>query len=290
MILHWFLLILGGVSLGSEMCRNYPTTYSPGKFREGKWMEQLRIHSGKQHHFNELPPNDTVSLFNAKYKTYCGFYELQTLSKKAFQLNKGYFIPRFDHHFFPFQALIIKEANQIKCKMVLESSICDEYATMTKVIEAIDILYTDYTTFMIIHQCIDDDDYIMFLTESENLYVPENDKVDVERLLIDILKGYEIEMKNQTFTWRTAKLCESHVKLIHPIFYQKTFIKEPQKTCPENLSVDIVDLRHYWENKLEREEQMWQEKKSFIICVVCFIVGMLSILGLLAVFLDNFKV
>lgn len=209
MMLFWLLLLLFASSAKAvETCQNYPTTIRPNMFQEGDWLEQVRVYSGSHDYVSQFHPSDTVSMFLAKYNTNCGYFELKVLNTNAFELNKGYYVPRFREHFYPSRFEIERNYSSLKCSVSLEKRHCEFYVGLTKAAERINILLTDYSSFMIIHQCVDDRNYLMLLTKKKKQKLLIREKVGIENTLIDVMQQHEIDIENRTFWWPTVDNCD----------------------------------------------------------------------------------
>lgn len=199
-----FLLFIAQTCLANETCQNFPTTIRPKSFREGEWIDQVRVYSASQSH-----PKSTVSLFLAHYQTYCGFYELTVLSADSFVLYKGYYASRFYEHFYPFKAQITRSRDELNCKISLEQRECEYYRDLKRAVTDVNILYTDYKSMMIIHQCVDSRNYLMLVTRNDHF--TDEDKAGIEKVLVDIMQDYKILIENQTFWWPTRDLCAEYL-------------------------------------------------------------------------------
>lgn len=190
-----------------ETCQmSYPTSIRPKLFREGDWIDQLRVFSGNSDYVSQLHPNETVSLFLAMFKTNCGFWDMKTLGDDEFELSKGYYVPRFREHFYPFQVKIKRNSgDSLKIDFFLEKLLCDDYERLTAVVEEVNILRTDYSSYIVIHQCIDGN-YLMLLTKKEKMFASE--RKEIERFLIGVMQDFKIEIENRTFWWPTIDMCD----------------------------------------------------------------------------------
>lgn len=205
----WLLLLFVGsvTASGAETCQSYRTRIKTSRFREGKWFDQVRIYSGHQDYVSQHHPDDVASMFLAKYKTNCGFFELERHSDGAIELFKGYDVPRFDAQFFTFKAQISRiDGGGFRCKMFLDQRECRNYGNLSRTITVINILSTDYSTFMIIHQCIEGRHYLMVLTKQQQLR--QQEKIRLGNFMIDVMKERAIVIDNETFWWPTTDLCD----------------------------------------------------------------------------------
>lgn len=217
-MLMWLVLLYAlRVAHGSETCQNYPNGVqlsSFRRFREGDWFDQVRVYSGSHDYVSQFHPNDTVSMFLAKYHTNCGYFELKTLSADAFEFNKGHYVARFREHFYPFRSVITRNYSDLSCRISLERSRCKSYVNLTGAVYKINVLMTDYSSYMILHQCIDNKNYIMMLTEKKRIHL--KDKIGLNDILIDIMTDYKIHIDNQTFWWPTTDKChEYNLGMVH---------------------------------------------------------------------------
>lgn len=286
-MLRWLLLLTAATAaFGDESCHNYPTRIWPERFRSGDWIDQVRIYPGEGDYVSSLHAGDTVSMFQTVFATNCGYYELKALSREAFVLYKGYYASRFEEHFYPFKAVIRRNYSSLNCVMMLERSVCKSYTKLRQTSHGIDILLTDYESFMIIHQCVNHRSIIMALTKTKSYSA--RDKTRIERVLIDVMKDYGIVIENQTFVWSTSDFCDRHIGKIYPIFYGKVYFDPFQTECPENLPVDLTDLKDYWKDKTEHEEFMRERTITILICVAAFLTSLVGIVGSFMIFLDNF--
>lgn len=203
-----FLLYASRVAHGSETCQNYPTSVQPGSFREGDWFDQVRVYSGGHDYVSQFYPKEVVSMFLVKYHTNCGYFELKSLSKDAFVFNKGHYVPRFREHFYPFRAVIKRNYSNLTCSISLERSHCKSYIDLTGAVHEINVLLTDYASFIILHQCIDNKNYIMMLTEKKRLLFEE--MIGINDILIDVMNEFEIVIDNRTFWWPTSDKCDEY--------------------------------------------------------------------------------
>lgn len=202
------LILLYAASINAgESCRNYPTRIRTKSFREGDWIDQVRVYSGSSEFVSDRHPRDTVSMFLAKWHTNCGHFELKIDSDDKIELFKGYYASRFQEHFYTFATTIARvDNNALKCTMRLEKLHCDNYADLKTAIEAVNVLNTDYSSYMVLHQCVNSRNYLMLLTKSGKF--DEEDESGVEKLLVDIMRDYEIVIENQTFWWPTPDSCD----------------------------------------------------------------------------------
>lgn len=202
------LILLYAASISSsESCRNYPGRIRPKSFREGDWIDQVRVYSGSSDFVSQHHPRDAASMFLAKWHTNCGHFELKIDSDDRIELFKGYYAERFQEHFYTFATTIARADNDaLKCTMRLEKLHCDNYADLKTAVENVNVLNTDYSSFMVLHQCVDNRNYLMLLTKSGKFDV--EDRSDVEKLLVDIMRDYEIVIENRTFWWPTPASCD----------------------------------------------------------------------------------
>lgn len=203
------LLCVLRVALGSETCQNYPATVQPGSFRVGNWFDQVRVYSGNHDYVSQFHPSEIVSMFLAKYHTNCGYFELKTLSTNAFEFNMGHYVARFCEHFYPLRAVITRNYSDLTCNISLERSHCKSYVNLTGAVNKINVLMTDYSSFMILHQCIENRNYIMMLTENKRIHHLE-DKIGVNGILIDVMRDFGIVIDNRTFWWPTTDKCDEY--------------------------------------------------------------------------------
>lgn len=200
---------------GNESCRNYPGRMRPKSFREGDWIDQVRVFSGSSDYVSHHHPKDTVSMFFAKWHTNCGHFELKIDSDDSIELSKGYYAPRFKEHFYTFATTITRvDNNELKCGMRLERLQCDTYADLKTAIGSVNILNTDYSSFLLLHQCVDSRNYLMLLTKAGKFDAA--DRRDVEKILVDIMRDYGIVIENLTFWWPTQGLCDKYWKYFDP--------------------------------------------------------------------------
>lgn len=208
-LLIWIPLCFAAVCATNETCHNYPTAIRPHSFREGEWIDQVRVYSGSGEFVSKFHPSNTVSMFMAKYRTNCGFYELNVLSKDSFELYKGYYASRFREYFFPFKAEFSRIGNGLTCKLSLEQRECDHYGDLNQNVSDVNVLYTDYKNLMVIHQCVEMRNYLMLLTRNDRFTV--EDKAEIQKVLVDIMQDYKIFIENQTFWWPTKDLCAEYL-------------------------------------------------------------------------------
>lgn len=76
---------------------------------------------------------------------------------------------------------------------------------------------------------------------------------------------------------------------IFPVFYRKIYYERTQPECPGNLTVELTDLKDYWRNKIENDEQLYEQRKTVIICSIIMVLGTGVVVGAFAIFLDNYK-
>lgn len=206
-MLFWHLLLQLGATYGAERCQNYQTSLQPSLFREGEWFDQVRVYSGNHDYVSQFHPKSTVSMFLAKYNTNCGYFESKVLSdSNAFELYKGYYEARFQERFYPFRVEIKRNNSALTCKIELERRHCEFYGDLTRAVHEINILYTDYSTLIIIHQCVENRNHIMLLTAKQKLLIRE--KVQIEKKLIGLMDEHNIEIENRTFWWPTTDSCD----------------------------------------------------------------------------------
>lgn len=249
-------------------------------------MEQLRVYPQSDEYVSGYHPEGVVSMFLAKYKTNCGYFELKVRSLNAFELYKGYYVSRIDEHFYPFKATISRNYSDLQVTLMLERSHCEWYSDLKIAVKQINILRTDYNSFMIIHQCVDNKNYLMLLTKKRTLI---QDKIGIETAMIDVMKDYGIVIENITFFWSTDDVCERHLRDISEYFYRKIYFDRNQSKCPKELPVELIDLKDYWKNKTLYEEIMWEQNKTVMICTFIMVVGTVIVVGSVWIFLDNYK-
>lgn len=208
-MLFWLLLQLYAASANaSEPCRNFPTNIRPNMFREGDWIEQVRVYSGSHDYVSQFHPADTASIFLAKHETNCGYFELKTLNTNAFELSKGYYVPRFKEHFYTSRFVIERSYSNLTCSISLDERHCEFYGELTKAAHRINILLTDYSSFMVIHQCVDDRNYMMLLAKKKRLFI--RDKIGIENTLIDVMNEYKFDIDDRKFWWPTTDNCDRY--------------------------------------------------------------------------------
>lgn len=284
-MLLWLLLLQFKTVHGEESCRNYPAKIIPSMFREGDWFDQLRVYSGTQEYVSENHPIETVSLFLAKYNTNCGYYELKTPRPNVIELYKGYYVPRFREHFYPFKAKIERNYDELKCEMFLERSQCEHFTSLNETVRYVNILLTDYTSFIVLHQCVDGRNYIMLLTRRKRLFLSE--KHGIEATMIDVMKENGIEIEKPMFSWVETNFCDRLLGFTYPPFYSKDYIDRNQTGCPNNLPFEMIDLKLYWKKRTENAERRRERRKTITICVIVMVFGFAAIVGLVAINLDN---
>lgn len=287
-MLLWLLMLQLKAVYGTETCRNYPTKIVPSMFREGDWFDQLQVYSGTDEYVSEHHPKYTVSLFIAKFNTNCGYYELKSPRINAIDLYKGYYVPRFREHFYPFKATIERNYDELKCEMYLERTQCEHFENLNKTIVHVNILFTDYSSYMILHQCIDERNYLMLLTRKKRLSLSE--KCGIEATMIDVMKEYGIEIENPMFSWTETNFCDRLLGFTYPSFYSKDYIDRNQTGCPSNLPFQMIELKLYWKNRTENAEKRRDLRKTITICVLVMIFGFGAIVGLVAINLDNIDI
>lgn len=206
-MLGWLLLLLlsAVAASGAENCQNFEANIKPASLREGKWFDQVRIYSGNQDYVSRSHPDDVVSMFLAKYRTNCGYFELVQRSNSV-ELYKGHDVPRFDSKFFTFKAQISQVDRRLQCKILLDQRECKSYGNLTRTVTDINMLSTDYSSFMIIHQCIEDRNYLMLQTKQPHL--SERDRIRLGNFVIDVMNERRIVIENETFWWPTTDSCD----------------------------------------------------------------------------------
>ncbi|CAO1319362.1 unnamed protein product [Diamesa serratosioi] len=261
------------------------STVKPNDFREGDWFDQMRIYSGNGEFVSDYHPNDTVSLFLAKFHTNCGYYELKVLNRDSMQLNKGYFVLRFNDHFYTFAAKISRKGKYLNCDYGLEQRHCKSYIDLNEKIKDINILETDYRNFIYIHQCIDNRNYIMVLAKHQKMTIKK--KIAMENHVNELMMENEITIDNQSIWWPEEEQCRKHFKHIHPIFYRKVIFEPIQDICPANLTISLIDLSNYWYEKIEAQLAAWESKKHAMYVAAGAIFFFLSFVGVVLIFFDN---
>lgn len=224
-------------------------------------------------------------MFLAKFNTNCGYFELQRSGIGSFEMYKGYYAPRFKEHFYPFKVKIEMNYDQLYSHMFLEKSQCEHYGHLNQTVRKIDILETDYSSFILIHQCVENLNYLMLLTKSKRYRLSE--KYNIEAAMIDVMRKYGIEIENRMFSWVETNFCDRHLSFTFPSFYSKKYIDRNQTGCPENLPFEMIEMKQYWENKIENAEKEWQLKKQVIICSVVMLLGTVFLVGMVWINLDN---
>jgi hypothetical protein len=287
-MLLWLLMLQLKTVLGEETCRNYPTQVVPTMFREGDWFDQVRVYSGSHDYVSEFHPSETVSLFMAKYYTNCGYFELKIPQGNAIDLYKGYYVPRFREHFYPFKARIERNIDELKCEMYLERSQCEHFGHLNETVRYVNILFTDYTSYIILHQCINGRNYLMLLTRNKRLLLTE--KNGIEATMIDVMNKYGIELESPMFSWAETNFCDMLLGFTYPPFYSKNYIDRNQTRCPDNLPFKMTDLKHYWKNRTEDAEKRKNLRKTITICVIVMVFGFAVICGLVWINLDNINI
>lgn len=279
------ILLLNCAFVCCEKCIKMSTIVKPSKFRDGEWFDQMRIYSGDGEYVSNYHPNDTVSLFLAKFHTNCGYYELNVLNRDTIVLNKGYYILRFNDHFYAFAAKITRKGKYLNCNYSLEQRHCQSYIDLNEKINDINILETDYNNLIYIHQCIDNRNYIMVLSKYEIMTI--KDKIAMEKHVYELMMENDIKIVNQSIWWPEDDQCRKHIKYIHPIFYRKVVFEPQQDICPANLTISLIDLSNYWFDKLEAQLAAWEWKKHVIYVTVVTISCILSFIGVVLIFFDN---
>ena len=206
-MLLWFLVLQIKAVLGNATCCNHLTRFVPSLFREGDWFEQVRVYPGPGEYVSDLHPKETVSMFAAKYNTNCGYFELEISRVDTIELFKGYYVPRFQERYYPFKVTIQwSHSGSLASKMYLEKSQCEHFTSLNSTIRQVDILETDYSSYIIIHQCVRGHDYLMLLTKKKQYEFSE--KHNVETSLIGIMTAYGITIENQKFSWVETTFCD----------------------------------------------------------------------------------
>jgi hypothetical protein len=287
-MLLWLLMLQLGAALGNRTCRNYPTKVFPGLFREGEWLDQVRVYPGPGEYVSDKHPKETVSMFLANFNSNCGYFELVISKPHEFDLVKGYFVRRFSERFYTFKVTIGLNYGYLDSDMFLDRSQCEHFGHLNESIGKIDILETDYSSFMIIHQCINGLDYLMLLTARKRYMLSE--KHEIEAMLIDVMEKYGIEIENRMFSWVETTFCDRLVRSTFPAFYSKKYIDRNQTRCPKNLPFEMMELKHYWKNKIENAEKKAAVRKTITIRCVVMVVGFAAIVGLVAINLDNIDI
>lgn len=278
-----FVQILFILPSKCESCANITTDIIwPSLFREGIWYDQLRIYSAP-------PIFDTTSLFATRFETKCGFYELQSKSKMGFDLYKGYYTERFDEYFYPFMARVKANYDNISYSIFVERKFCDYYANSKRVAHQMNILSTDYASYVILHQCIDGNNCVMLLTQNENYITENDDKIGIEQAIVNIITQHNLGIENRIFVWSTKNDCRHHIEEIYPQFYRKKYIDRRQVECPLNSTIETIELEDYWWNKMEMENERVSEVKKRLIAIALFLVAVASILFVVYVFDSNFE-
>lgn len=226
-------------------------------------------------------------MFLAKYNTNCGYYELKASKLSAIDLYKGYYVPRFREHFYPFKASIERNYDKLEVSMFLERSQCEHFGILNETVNSINILFTDYTSYMILHQCVGKWNYLMLLTQKKRLLLSE--KYGIESTMIDVMKEYSINIENPRFLWVETNLCDRLLRVTYPSFYSKDYIDRNQTWCPI-LPFELMELKYYWKNRTENAEKKRQLQKTVTICVVVMVLGFAAIVGLVAINLDNIDI
>lgn len=274
-------------STSGETCRNYETFLLPSRFREGYWHDQLRVFSGEGKFVSPYHPNETVSLFLAKFFTNCGYFELKIQSEVNFQMYKGFPVPRFNDHFMPFFVNVIQTRTGTECRIHLERNHCEMYKTLNETIARLNILETDYRSYMFIHQCIHERNYIMLLTRKQRLLYRE--RVGIQEYVVhQLMKKYEIDIENSTFWWPVQDFCHKYIYELYPLFYRRMVFDRNQTECPNNIRIQLADLKMYWLNKTETDYDYQQFRKRNMIGTVSLIVGFVTIVGLWMFLNDNY--
>lgn len=279
------VLVLNCALVCCEKCIKMSTVVKPHKFREGEWFDQMRIYSGNGEFVSDYHPNGTVSLFLAKFHTNCGYYELKVLNQDTVQLNKGYYILRFNDHFYTFAAKISRKGKYLNCDYCLEQRHCERYIDLNEKIKDINILETDYSNLIYIHQCIDNRNYIMVLAKHKKMTI--RDKIAMEKHVHELMMENEIKIDNQSIWWPEEEQCHKHIKYIHPIFYRKVIFEPEQDICPANLTISLIELTNFWFDKVEAQLAAWEWKKHVMYVIAGTIFGILAFIGVVLIFFDN---
>lgn len=256
LFVHIYIYVI--VAANGEQCRNYSAiNIWPSLFRAGNWYDQVHIYA------NNAQASETASLFMTRFSTNCGFYELKVKSVDTIELYKGYYVERFDEHFYPFMTRISRYGQQLWSSMYLERQFCSDYGNITKIANRVSILMTDYSSFMVLHQCIETINHIMLLTQARRQYDNDN-RVDFERLIEEIMTQFEIQIDNGTFVWPTRSFCQHHIETIYPQFYRKKYIDRNRGECPQNMTIEMIELEDYWQHKVQMDELRKQLLKSVL--------------------------
>lgn len=303
----WFLLLLlsAVAASGAENCQNFETNIKLGSLREGMWFDQVRIYSGRRDYVSHNHPDDVVSMFLAKYRTNCGYFELNQHAEYV-ELFKGHDVPRFDTRFFTFKVQISQVDAGLQCKMLLAQRECKSYVNLTSAVTDINILSTDYTSYMIIHQCVGDRNYLMVQTKRTDL--SERERIRIGNFVIDVMKERRIVIDNETFWWPTTASCDKYanfhsihphpttqsvfrlVEDIYPDFYYHTFWdRRVQTNCSQNLPVELTDLATWLEKRNSDDEEARENRKKILVGSCVTVLGFIAIVGLVWLFNDNYK-
>jgi len=278
-----FVQILFILPVKCESCANITTNIIwPSLFREGIWYDQLRIYSAPLRF-------DITSLFATRFETKCGYYELKGKSKMGFDLYKGYYAERFEEYFYPFMARVNANYDNISCRIFLDRKFCDYYAKKERVAHQINILSTDYSSYMILHQCIDGNNCVMLLTQNENYITESDDKIGIEQAIVNIITQHNLGIENRIFIWSAKNVCRHHIEEIYPQFYRRKYIDRKQVECPTNSTIDTIELEDYWSHKMEMENERLSSVKKSLITIALFLVAVASILFIVYLFNSNFQ-
>lgn len=276
-----FTQILFILSTKHEHCESINAAeYRPLWFREGIWYDQLHIHS------TESMPGTTASLFATNIPTNCGYYDLKVNPRIGMEFYKGYYAERFDDHFFPFMARIV---SQNSIQMYLERRLCDHYEKINQMATTVDILLTDYQSFMILHQCIGNESYVMLLTHNKQ-FIGETNKIGIEHAIADIITQYNISLHNRMFIWSTRNGCRHHIEDIYPQFYRRRYIDHSYVECPMNKTIQTIELEDYWWRKEEMENERVRAVQKNINAGIFFVLTVISVLFFVYIFYSNFEV
>lgn len=275
-----FIFIL---TVHCENCSNIQTDIIwPSLFREGIWYDQIHIYSNAS-------PLDSVSLFATTFHTNCGYYDLKAKSMDTLEMYKGFYIERFDEHLFTFMVNIEAAYKHILLNIFLEKKLCDLYENIKLASQEVNILMTDYVSFMILHQCINDENYVMVLTKNED-YISENDdKIGIEHAIVDIIMQYNITIPNRKFIWSSKNFCRHNMENIYKNFYRRKYIDRVQVECSTNITIQTIELEDYWWHKMDMRDKRMESVRKRLIAIAFFLLAIVSILFVVYVFNSNFQ-
>ena len=74
---------------GNEARQNYRTDINAQFFLDGKWIDQVRDFSANHSYASAFHPDSTVSFFNMKHFTNCGYYVLEGSVKGQLWIEQG---------------------------------------------------------------------------------------------------------------------------------------------------------------------------------------------------------